>query len=316
MFFSQNKTNIDNRKAIDNKLYYLKLELKKKWIGYVFIAPFMSLFILFTVIPVLVSIFLSFTYYNALEAPKFIGVMNYFRLFLQDDVFIISVKNTLLFAVVTGPISYIASLLFAWFINELNPRIRSILTIMFYAPSISGGAYAIFTILFSGDRYGLINSLLTRTGLMFEPVNWMQNPKYIMLIIILVSLWLSLGTSFLAFIAGLQSVDKSLYEAGAVDGIKTRWHELWYITLPSMRPQLMFGAVMSITASFAVSDVSVSLAGLPSVEYAGHTIVTHLMDYGGIRFEMGYASAIATLLFLIMIGANKLVNTLLRRVGG
>ena len=120
---------------------------------------------------------------------------------------------------------------------------------------------------------------------------------------------------FLAFIAGLQTVDRSLYEAGAVDGVKNRWQELWYITLPSMRPQLMFGAVIQITTSLAVADVSIYLAGFPSVNYAGHTIVTHLIDFGTIRFEMGYASALATILFIMMLGTNLIVQKLLRKVG-
>lgn len=295
---------------------YTWKQMKNKRAGYVFVFPFMLLFIVFTVIPVVISVFYSFTYYNALEAPRWIGLDNYMRLFLYDDVFIISIKNTIVFAVITGPVSYIMCLIFAWFINELSRPMRILLTIIFYVPSISGGAYAIFSIIFNSDRYGLINGFLIRWGFISEPVAWFQDTRYMLAIIIIVSLWMSLGTSFLSFIAGLQSVDRSLYEAGAVDGIKTRWHELWYITLPAMKPQLMFGAVMAITASFSVSDVCNTLAGFPSTDYAAHTIVTHLMDYGSIRFDMGYACAIATLLFLLMVGMNKLVNILLRRVGG
>jgi multiple sugar transport system permease protein len=144
---------------------------------------------------------------------------------------------------------------------------------------------------------------------------WMKDEKYVLLFLIVVQLWLSLGTGFLTFIAGLQTIDKALYEAGAVDGLKNRWQELWYITLPSMKPQLMFGAVMQITQSLAISDVSINLAGSPSVNYAGATLVTHLIDQGTIRYEMGYASAIATLLFLLMIGTNKLAQKILRKVG-
>lgn len=289
--------------------------MKKKKAGYAFVAPFMILFIVFTVIPVVISIFYSFTYYNALEAPRFVGLDNYMRLFLKDDVFIIAIKNTLVFAVITGPVSYIMCLLFAWFINELSRPLRVLFTIVFYVPSISGQAYTIFSIIFNSDRYGLVNGFLIRMGFLTEPIAWFQDTRYMMAIIIVVSLWMSLGTSFLSFIAGLQSVDRSLYEAAAVDGIKTRWHELWYVTLPAMKPQLMFGAVMAITSSFAVSGVCNILAGFPSTDYAAHTIVAHLQDYGQIRFEMGYACAIATLLFLMMVGANKLVNILLRRVG-
>ncbi|MET1171005.1 sugar ABC transporter permease [Paenibacillus amylolyticus] len=290
-------------------------EMKASKHSYVLLAPYMLLFLMFTVIPVVISIILSFTYFNMLEFPRFIGWQNYTRLFLEDDVFLIAIKNTLLFAIITGPISYIACFVFAWIINELTPKWRAFMTLIFYAPSISGNVYFIWLMIFSGDRYGIANGLLIKWGFLLEPIQWLKTEAYIMPILILVQLWLSLGTGFLAFIAGLQTVDRTLYEAGAVDGIKNRWQELWYITLPSMRPQLMFGAVIQLTTSFAVADVSIALAGFPSVNYAAETVVTHLIDFGTTRFEMGYASAIATVLFMIMVGANLLVQKLLRRVG-
>lgn len=293
----------------------LKRELYKNRHYYILMSPYMILFFLFTVIPVVLSFLLSFFYFNMLEFPRFIGWDNYSRLFLNDDVFLIALKNTLLFAVITGPISYIACFIFAWIINELSPKIRAIMTLVFYAPSISGNVFFIWLIVFSGDSYGYLNGFLMRLGIILEPIQWLQNEDYVLTIVIIVQLWMSLGTSFLAFIAGLQNIDQTLIEAGAVDGIKNRWQELWYITLPSMRPQLMFGAVMQITQAFAVAEISIALAGFPSVNYAAHTVVTHLIDYGTIRFEMGYASAIATVLFLLMVGTNKLMQKLLRKVG-
>lgn len=294
----------------------LKLrEVRANKHSYILMAPYMVLFAVFTVLPVLVSVVLSFSYFNMLEFPKFIGWQNYTRLFLEDDVFLIALKNTLLFAVITGPISYIACFIFAWIINELSPKLRAVMTLVFYAPSISGNVYFIWLMIFSGDRYGIANGLLLNLGFILEPIQWLKTEGYIMPIIILVQLWLSLGTGFLTFIAGLQTVDGTLYEAGAVDGVKNRWQELWYITLPSMRPQLMFGAVIQITTAFAVADVSIALAGFPSVNYAAETIVTHLIDFGTTRFEMGYASAIATVLFMIMVGSNLIVQKLLRKVG-
>ncbi|KUP21850.1 ABC transporter permease [Paenibacillus sp. DMB5] len=290
-------------------------EIKKSKHHYILMAPYMILFFMFTVIPVVFSMILSFFYFNMLEFPRFVGLQNYSRLLLGDDVFMIALKNTLMFAVITGPVSYIACFLFAWIINELSPKIRAFMTLVFYAPSIAGNVYFIWLIFFSGDAYGYLNGFLMKTGFILEPVQWLTNEQYILTIIIIVQLWLSLGTSFLAFIAGLQTVDHTLIEAGSIDGIKNRWQELWFITLPSMRPQLMFGAVMQITSSFAVADVAIALAGFPSVNYAAHTIVTHLMDYGTIRFEMGYASAIATVLFGLMLGANLLIQKLLRKVG-
>lgn len=290
-------------------------ELKKNKHYYFLMSPYMLIFFTFTVIPVVFSLILSFFYFNMLEFPRFVGWQNYSRLFLNDDIFMIAVKNTFLFAIITGPVSYIACFFFAWIINELSPKVRSVMTLIFYAPAISGNVFFIWLIVFSGDRYGYLNGFLIKFGFILEPIQWLTNEQYILMIVMIVQLWLSLGTSFLAFIAGLQTIDRTLIEAGVVDGIKNRWQELWFITLPSMRPQLMFGAVMQITGSLAVADITVALAGFPSVNYAAHTIVTHLMDYGTIRFEMGYASAIATVLFCIMIGTNKLTQKLLRKVG-
>lgn len=293
----------------------LGYRIKKNRSCYIMMAPYFILFFLFTVLPVLMSIALSFTYFNMLEWPTFNGWNNYVKLLLEDDIFLVSLKNTLIFAVVTGPVSYFLCLMFAWIINEFSSKIRTLLTLIFYAPSICGNAYMVWQLILSSDRYGYLNGILIKLGIINEQKLWMQDAKFILPCLIVVQLWLSLGTGFLSFIAGLQTVDKSLYEAAALDGVKNRWQELWYVTLPSMRPQLMFGAVMQITQSFAVADISIQLAGNPSVNYAGATVVTHLLDYGSTRFDMGYASAIATVLFLLMVGTNKLVQKLLRRVG-
>jgi multiple sugar transport system permease protein len=291
------------------------LEMKKNKVAYLMIAPFFILFALFTIVPVVLSFLLSFTNFNLLEWPDFVLLDNYIRLFLDDDVFINAIKNTLMFATVTGPGSYLLSMLLAWFINELRPRIRSIVTLLFYAPSISGNVYLIWTIFFSGDEYGLVNAWGMKLGLLSEPVLWFQDEKYIFVLCCCVALWTSLGTSFLTFIAGFQTVDTSLYEAGAVDGVKNRWQELYYITLPTMRPQMMLGAILAITGAFGFGGVITALVGFPSPNYVAHTIMHHLDDFGGMRFEMGYASAIATLLFLMMIGCNMLVTKILRKIG-
>jgi len=297
------------------KRQLLKMEIKKHKHLYILMAPYALLFFTFTVIPVFMSLGISFSYYNLLETPRFIGLDNYLKLLLYDDEFIIAIKNTLILAVVTGPVSYMMAFVFAWLINELKPKVRAFMTLIFYAPSISGNAYLMWLIIFSGDIHGYANAFLIRYGFIDNPILWLKNPDYIMLVIIIVQLWLSLGVSFLSFIAGLQSVDKTLYEAGAIDGIRNRWQELWYITLPSMKPQLLFGAVMQITTSLAIAEVSMQLVGFPSVQYAGHTIVTHLIDYGSTRFDLGYASAIATILFLIMMSANLFVRSFLRKLG-
>ncbi len=290
-------------------------EMKRNWVAYVMVAPYMILFTLFTVVPVVLSIFISFTDFNMLEWPNFVFLDNYITLFFDDDIFLIAVKNTFIFAVIVGPASYLMSYMVAWFINELPPKIRAVVTLIFYAPSISGQVFLIWGTLFSSDSYGWVNATLLKLGLIDKEILFFQDEKYVMPLCIIVSLWTSLGTSFLAFIAGLQGVDRSLYEAGAVDGVKNRWQELWYITLPSMKPQLMFGAVMSITGSFGFGGIVTALAGFPSVNYCAHTIMHHLEDYGGQRYEIGYSSTIAVILFAIMMGANMLVKKILSKVG-
>jgi len=312
-------TKVKQKQAVSRKdmtkAQWIWKEMKRNKVGYAMIAPFMIVFTLFTVVPVALSIYYSFTDFNLLETAQWMGLENYIRLFLDDDIFLICVKNTFMFAVVVGPASYLISFLVAWFINELSPIVRSIVTLIFYAPSIAGQVYLIWGTLFSSDSYGWVNATLLNMGMISEPIAFFEDEDYVMPLCIVVSLWTSLGTAFLSFIAGLQGIDHSLYEAGAVDGVKNRWQELWYITLPTMRPQLMFGAIMAITNSFGFGGIVTALCGFPSVNYCAHTIMHHLEDYGGQRFEIGYSSTIAVVLFVIMIGANMLVKKVLSKVG-
>lgn len=280
---------------------------------YIMLIPFFVLFTVFTVFSVLIAIGLGFTNYNLIEAPKFTGIENYVRMVLNDDVLLVAIKNTFIFAVITGPVSYFLCLFFAWMINELPKLPRMLMTFIFYAPSISGNVYVVWTYIFSSDSYGLVNSMLMQLGFIKEPILWLSDTRYILPIIILVQLWSSLGTSFLAFIAGLQGIDASLYEAGAIDGIRNRFQELRCITLPAMGPQLMFAAIMQIGAAFSVSGICVALAGNPSTDYAAHTFVTHISDFATARYEMGYACALSTVLFLVMVWTNSRVGKFLRK---
>lgn len=297
------------------KWQYTRAEMKRTRVGYLMVAPFMIMFFIFTVVPVVLSILLGFTNFNMFEWPDFVGFDNYIRMFLDDDLFITALKNTLIFAFTTGPASYLLSFILAWFINELPPKIRALVTFIFYAPSISGGAYTIFQLIFQGDIYGYANGWLMKLGLISEPILFFSNETYVVPLMIFISIWTSLGISFLSFIAGFQSVDRSQYEAGAVDGIKNRWQEVWYITLPNMKSMLLFGAVMAITSAFSFGAIVTALCGTPSVNYCAWTLSHHLTEYMTTRFEFGYASALAFIQFLLCFGANKLVNIMLAKVG-
>ena len=288
------------------------LEIKMNKANYFLVAPYMLIFLTFTVIPVLSSMVLSFTYFNLLEFPEWRGWLNYQRLFLEDDIFMIGLKNTLMFAFILGPTSYVLCFLFAWLVNELPPKIRAFMTLLFYAPSICSSVDTIWLYIFSGDSTGLINSYMIKWGWINTPIQFFTNTTFNVKIIIVIQLWLSLGTSFLSFIAGFQSLDKSYFEAGAIDGIKNRFQELIYITIPEMRPQMMFGAVMQIASSFGVGPICRTLGGFPSTDYSLRTIETHIYDYGTTRYEMGYASAIAFLLCIMMIVTRNLMAKLIR----
>lgn len=286
-------------------------KLKEGRVSYLMMAPFLIIFTIFTVVPVLSSCLLSFTYFNMLQFPKWAGFTNYIRLFLEDDVFLIAVKNTLIFAFITGPLSYFLCFIFAWFINELPRKIKSFMTLIFYAPALAG-PIAIWLVILSGDKYGYLNGFLINFGFLQDPIQWLTDVKYDFGAVVVVQLWLSLGTSFLAFLAGFKTVDNTLYEAGAIDGIRNRFQELVYITIPTMKPQMLFGAVMAIASAFAVGQVPMELCGFPSTDYSVHTIVNHIHDYGSIRYEMGYASAIAFLLCVVMIITKNFISKLLR----
>lgn len=282
-------------------------------VSYSMLLPFIALFLIFTLLPILSAFFLSLTDFNMLEIPRFVGWRNFQRLFFEDGVFLTALKNTLIFALVTGPLSYVLAFVFAWLINEMPKQVRVFLTVVFYAPSVSGNIYFLWQYLFSGDSYGLVNGFLIQLGIVPEPILWLTDPKYNLTIIIIIQLWLSLGVGFLAFIAGLQSVDVSQYEAGAIDGIQNRFQELWYITIPNMKDMLLFGAVMQIAGAFSVGTITQALSGgYMSVSYSTLTIINHITDYGTVRYEMGYASAIAVVLFVLVYVSKRLIFRLLK----
>ena len=294
----------------------MKMNKNQRRAAFILLAPFTVLFLMFTVLPIISSIALSFTYFNMVDAPKFIGIDNYVRMFADDSVFFIAVKNTLIFALITGPLGYAMSFIFAWMINDFGRGMRSFLTMLFYAPTLAGNVFFIWLFIFSGDSYGLVNSFLMKYGIILEPIQWLTDSKYSMGVVILVMLWLSLGAGFLSFIAGFQNLNRECFEAGAIDGIRNCWQELWYITVPQMAPQMMFAAVMTISSSFAVGYQCMELTGFPSTDYSTHTILLHILDVGTIRFDMGYASALAVILFGTMVLMWEIISSALSRVSG
>lgn len=285
-------------------------DIKRNKACYGMLAPFMIFFILFTAVPVLMSLPMGFTDFDMARPPKFVGLSNFTTLFFSDKIFMRSIRVTIVFALLTGPVSYVLCFLLAWLINEMHPKLKTFFTLIFYAPSMAN-VYTVWKLIFSGDMNGYLNSFLIDLGIINAPVQWLTDGRYVLGVTIVVQLWISLGAGFLALRAGFQNIDRSMYEAGAIEGIRTRWQELIYIVIPSMGPQLMFAAVMQIVSSFTAGTVAQNLVGFPSTDYKAHTIMTHAFDYGWQRFEMGYASAICMILFVAMFLLNKLISKVL-----
>ena len=288
--------------------------LGKYGASYFLLSFWLILFLVFTVIPIAISVVMSFTDFDMVRLPRFVGLQNYTTLFLDDDIFIKSLGNTLFYALVTGPAGYLLSFLVAWLLSETSRGVRAVLMLIFYAPTLAGNVYMVWTYIFSGDSYGMLNSLLLRLGLIADPIQWLNDPAYNSIVVIVVILWMSMGAGFLSFVAGFQQLNVSLFEAGAIDGVRNRWQELWHITLPQMVPQLLIGAVLSISSAFAVGYQNALLTGNPSIDYSTHTVLLHMTDYGYTRFEMGYACAVAVVLFVLMVGTWLVINRGLRRM--
>lgn len=278
--------------------------MKKNKTTLLYLLPYGLLFLIFIVVPVMTAIGLSFTNFNTIETPSFVGFLNYINLLTQDDIFMQYVlPNTVVFALIVGPGGYLLGFLLAWVLAQLPKIPRTILALIFYSPSMTSGVAmtVVWTVLFSGNQSGYVNSLLMRLGFLNEPIIWLQDVRYIMPIMIIVALWSSMGVGFLAMMAGILNIDKELYEAGAIDGIKNRFQELIYITIPAIKPQMLFGAVMAIVNTFANGMIGVQLTGSnPTPNYAGQLIVNHIEDYGFLRYEMGYAAAVSVILLLII----------------
>ncbi len=303
----QAAASVDKKSKKRKRRNILKGQSAECWL---MLLPFLLFFVTFTIIPVIISLPVGFTNFDMINKPEFVGLSNYKTLFLSDKIFVQSIRVTLIFALFSGPISYVLCFFLAWLINELHPKLKTIFTLIFYIPSMAN-VYTIWQLIFSGDQYGYANSFLLDAGIITSSRQWLTDSNYILPVVIIVQLWISLGAGFLALRAGFQNIDKSQYEAGDIEGIRNRWQRLIYITIPAMGPQMMFAAVMQIVAAFTADIVGRNLVGFPSTDYAAHTIMTHAYDYGWVRYEMGYSSAICTILFLVMFGVNKLISKIL-----
>lgn len=283
--------------------------MKTQYVAWAFLAPYIALFSLFIIVPVVIAIALSFTNFNTLQMPDFVGFMNYVNLLTRDAIFMQYVlPNTILFAVIVGPGGYLLSFFLAWCLSQISKVPRTILALLLYSPSMTSGVAmtVVWKIIFSGDERGYLNALLLNLGWINEPIKFLQSSEYLMPVMIIVALWSSMGVGFLAMLAGMMNIDESVYEAAEIDGLRNRFQEVFYITIPMMKPQMLFGLVMAVVNTFQVGHIGVNLSGAnPTPQYAGQLIVNLIEDYGFIRYEMGYASAASVVLLILIYAITK-----------
>ena len=310
-----NLTKKETGKSLSRKIFS-----SDNFVGYAFLAPFLLLFIIFVLLPVFSALLLSFTDFNSIERPRFVGWDNFRIMFTQDLILMrYVIPNTFRFAVFVGPVGYFMTFMFAWLINQLPDRIRKYYSMALYTPSIAGGIMmsVVWVVFFSGDRLGYLNNLLITLGVINNPVDWTQDQNYLMGIMIFVTIWGSMGVGFLSLLAGIQNVDPQLYEAGKIDGVRNRLQMIWYITVPSTKPQMLFSAVMSIVGAIRAGSIGVQLSGMnPTPNYAGQLFQNHIEDYGFMRYELGYATALSLVLILVIITVNKFCFKLLEQKDG
>ena len=278
------------------------------------LTPYGIVFTVFIIIPVVAAIVLSFTYFNTIQPPKLVGLQNYIDLFTTDSTFLkYVVPNTITYALFVGVGGYILSFFLAWSLSQLTHGVRTVMAVIIYSPSLTGGVLIanIWKVIFDGSETGYLNYWLMKLGVIAEPIKWLQSSNYLMVVMIIVALWSSMGVGFLSILSGITNVDKEIYEAAYMDGIKNRFQEIFYVTIPSIKPQMLFGAVMAIVNTFTTSGVGVALSGSnPTPNYAGQLIGTHIEDFGFIRNEMGYAAAVSVVLLLMIYLMSTVANKL------
>ena len=286
-------------------------EVREEVTSYLFLSPYLILFAVFIVVPVILAILLSFTNFDSMNFPSFVGLKNYITLLTTDNTFMQYVlPNTIKFSLIVGPVGYFMSFIMAWVLAQIPHRSRTLFALMLYSPTLTSGVAmtVIWRVLFNGDQTGYLNSLLLNLGWIQEPIQFLQSSEWLMPVMIIVSLWNSMGIGFLSMLAGILNINSEMYEAGYIDGISNRFQEIMYITIPSMKPQMLFGAVMAVINTFQTGAIGVQLSGSnPTPQYAGQMMLNHIEDYGFLRYEMGYAAAISVVLLLLIWFLSKIV---------
>ncbi|MGH2541981.1 MAG: carbohydrate ABC transporter permease [Ardenticatenaceae bacterium] len=270
--------------------------------GYLFISPWIIGFLFFIVGPMIASFVLSFTQWNIVGSPRWVGLDNYRRIFTSDPDFIQSLKVTFRYALIYLPLSTIIGIGVALALN-LKLRGIGLFRTLFYLPSVAPQIAATLVFVWIlNPRYGLLNTVLGWVGL--EGPNWFQDPRTALYGLILISLW-GVGGSVVIYLAGLQNIPEHLYEAARVDGANA-WQQFWYITLPMLSPIIFFQLVLGLIGVFQTFTSSfVATGGGPLKSTLFYML--YIYNRGWVSLQMGYASALAWILAVIILAITVLV---------
>ena len=282
------------------KSFFTRLN-EAKW-SYIFVAPAVLLFFIFVVGPLITSFYWSFTEYDAIHAPKWVGLDNYKNIFFNDPRFWKSIRNTIFYTLGVIPPVVVLSLLLAIAVDQ-QIRFKNFFKVIYFIPSVTSviALSVIWKWLFAGEKYGLINHILIRVGL--QPVDWLMSPVWTLPAIMIMSIWAGLGYNMILFLAGLQTIPKTVYEAADIDGANV-FDKFWHITLPLLKPFTVFVVIIGFITSFQVFEriyiMTQSEFGIGGVLDSALTVVAYLYDMGFRKFKMGYASALGYIIFVVV----------------
>lgn len=276
--------------------------------GYLYISPWIIGFILLTIGPMIASLYFSFTRYNIVDPPQWIGLQNYKKLLFDDPIFWQSVKVTLYFAVLSLPSSLVLGFILAILLNQKIPGVNLWRTIYFLPSVLSGVAVTLLWVILFNPQIGVVNAVLETIGI--KGPGWFADPDWALPALVIMGLW-GVGQNMIIYLAGLQGVPSDLYDAAKVDGAGA-YQRFVNVTLPMMSPVLFYNLVLGLIGTFNYFTQAYVASGAVTKEMGGpvrSTLVYNLYLYqNAFRYnEMGYASAMAWVLFVIVLGLTALV---------
>ncbi len=272
------------------------------------------LFFIFQLAPVFISFFLSFTHYDVVHPPRFAGLANYKNILFNDPLFWKAIGNTVLYVIGVVPIGICMSLLLAVAIDQ-KIKFKNFFKSIFFLPTVTAivAVSVIWKWLYAGAKYGLFNHLIMKLG--FQPIDWLTSPTWTLPSIMIMSIWAGVGYNMILFLAGLQTIPQVMYEAAEIDGAGF-WRKFFHVTLPLLKPTIVFVGMMSFIFSFQVFEqvyiMTGGQGGIGGVLNSGLTIVAYLYDKGFQQFQMGYASALAYIIFLCIFMLTMVNKRLMR----